>query len=278
MPLPSNFNRWSHLRSVLLNSHNKLVREEFADVGGENWSPEITSSRGSLRVACTVQATDSVNIAMTKMQLFYDTLGYGRRSDPIYGLPAGLYQEMVRYFPQVFLYFKEDKASALSHPTSPRGEGKLSVRLLNLTTEEITQSTVNLVASRVRSNFAGGSGYVWQKGKRNFVYYDTSKGVQFKILNRLTTHAQDIARNLLTVIGETYDAKWGQTNLPSNQSTRYPENPGQFSAFGKTYRKIKRRPEVDVRFQYAVLHCHGIPQPIALVDRVGTLKNPIYRE
>lgn len=278
MPLPSNFNRWSHLRSVLLNSHNKLVREEFADVGGDNWSPEITTSRGSLRVACTVQATDSVNIAMTKMQLFYDTLGYGKSSDVIYGLPAGLYQEMVRYYPQVFLYFKEDKASAMSHPTTPRGEGKLSVRLLGVTTEEITQATVNLVASRVRAQFSGGSGFVWQKGRRNFVYYDKDKGLQFKILNRVTTHGQEVAQSLLAVIGESYNNKWATPAIPQNQTARYPKNPGSFSAFGKIYRKIQHRPEVDVRFQYAVLHLHGIPRPIALVDRVGKLKNPIHRD
>lgn len=278
MPLPANFNRWSHLRSVLISSHNRLVRAEFADVGADDWSPDISTSRGSLRVACTIQATDSVNVAMTKMQLFYDTLGYGQADQPVYGLPAGLYQEMVRYSPQVFVYFKEDKALALANPSRNRGEGKLSIRLAGITSETITQSTVNLVASRVRAEFSAGSGFVWQKGKLLFAYIDKNNGLQFQILNRVSTHAQDICRRLCRIAGEEYLAKWGYINRPQDQASRYPSASGSFSALGKTYRNPTRRPELDVRFQYAVLHCYGIPKPIALVDRTGRLKNPVYRD
>lgn len=51
--LPNNFSEWEHLQSVLIRAQNKFVREEFKDLGGDDWIPDINTPRGSLRQACT---------------------------------------------------------------------------------------------------------------------------------------------------------------------------------------------------------------------------------
>jgi hypothetical protein len=59
-----------------MQTHNKVVRDYFSDLGGEEWEPEITTSRGSLRTACTVIDNDTSTIVLIRMLLFNHTLGY----------------------------------------------------------------------------------------------------------------------------------------------------------------------------------------------------------
>jgi hypothetical protein len=49
----------------------------------------------------------------------------------------------------------------------------------------------------------------------------------------------------------------------------FPTIPGQDFIYGKTRRRPRRRPIADVRFQCALLHVHGLPNPIVLYDRSG---------
>lgn len=276
MPLPSNFNRWSHLRSVYLTTHNRRVRAEFADTGDDNWSPDITTTRGSLRVACTIQATDSATIADMRCRLFYDVLEHGASSlGAFYGIPTALYNESVRIQPQVWMYFREDKASHMESGRRTRAEGEQSFRLPGLKPEDLTMATAQMLATRIATEYAAGGGFVWNKGKDCYYYFDEESRLRFKILNRTASHAEEIARKHCRVIGHTFQEKYG--SISPGSIDRYPENPPNKTILGKSRSGVIRRPIASVRFQYAVLHVDGIATPIVLCDRVGRHKDPLVR-
>ena len=52
------------------------MREYFSDLGGESWEPEITSNRGALRVACTMNDADTATMMLMRLYLFYDVISY----------------------------------------------------------------------------------------------------------------------------------------------------------------------------------------------------------
>ena len=111
MSLPPNFAHWEHLQDMLRRDHNKIIAHYFRDLG-ENWVPEISTNRGALRMACTLDDRDTAIQTLLRLYFFYDVLGYGKRDLGIfYGVPSEQFQEAVEGRPQVFFYFSQDEAA-----------------------------------------------------------------------------------------------------------------------------------------------------------------------
>jgi hypothetical protein len=66
MPLPDNFSAAEHLQDVILLTQNKIVRTEFNDVGDDNWVKDISTPRASLRLACTHEEDDSIDMTILR--------------------------------------------------------------------------------------------------------------------------------------------------------------------------------------------------------------------
>ena len=128
MALPDNFSPFEHLQDMIRLGHNRIVREYFSDRGNESWEPEITTTRGSLRVAATMNDTDTATMMLLRLYLFYDVIGFGRRGlATFYGsrfdtAPA------VAGTPQLFLVFSQDEAA--SPPEESPIQHEKSVRLM----------------------------------------------------------------------------------------------------------------------------------------------------
>lgn len=266
MPLPEDFSPWEHLQSTVMRVHNEFVNEEFRDLGDDD---DINVPRGSLRVACRMRDDDSADMTLIRMWLL---MGYLRRArdfhPPMYVQPIDEYQAKVAFQPQVVLQFEQDYNSV------PDGKfpvpARVSFRLHNETPDTLNMADVTNLARAIKRDFGGNGGYRWSRGKKKFVYLDKSRGYDFRLL---VTGEQEAREVISKVMGlRNHIPEWSVlSEITTGKS--FPENPGTKVILGKPRQKPRVRPNATVRFQYALLHVHGIPRPIPLFDRSG-----VYRE
>lgn len=274
MPLPVEFSPAEHLQDLSRRTINQEVREWFSELGDENWDPDITTPRGSLRVACTHQENDTIHITLLRTLLFY--MVCKKAADlqtPVYGIPVGTYQELRKFKPQILLYFLEDPADVDEDFAPVTGE--ISFRIMSETEESLSMSEVNSLANRIRTNFAAGSGFKWRKGKVQASYTDPARGYGLRLFCRDETEARQVIDKVLNC--QNHSPDWKYLNISKNEEpvNAYPTLPDRKMLLGKTRRLPRKRPIADVRFQYALLHLWGMPNPVVLVDRSGRFSNPI---
>lgn len=268
MALPANYNGWEHLQSVLMQVQNRIVRTEFSDSTDDD---NITTPRGSLKVACMLRDDDSAIETLIKLFLFYFILR--KASDfqgAIYGIPSISFQEQFTFAPQIRLYFLED-ARDVEQGFSPV-EGDITFRLTRETPETITPSEARNLATRVRTAFTSAGGFVWKKGRVKVTYLDKKKGYDFRLFVISEAEGKRIIEQVLDIQGHT--PEWDFLTIHESRAT-FPIVPGNHTVYGKTRRKMRRRPRADVRFRWAELHIHGLPNPVVLVDRTGTRRDAL---
>jgi hypothetical protein len=266
MPLPQDFSPFEHLQSTMMRVHNELVNEEFRDLGDDD---DINVPRGSLRVACRMRDDDSADMCLIRMWLL---MGYLRRArdfhPPQYFQPADEYQARVAFQPQVVLYFEQDYASI------PEGkypvESRISFRLHNETPDSLNMNEVTNLGRTIKREFGSNGGYRFSRGKKKFVYLEKARGYDFRLTVTGEQEAREVISKVMGLRNHTPD--WSDLSEITT-GKNFPENPGTKLILGKPRQKPRVRPAATVRFQYALLHVHGIPRAIPLYDRSGA-----YRE
>ncbi|KAM3112873.1 hypothetical protein [Phormidesmis sp. 146-33] len=272
MPLPENFSSWEHFQQTLMQVQNRIVREEFNDLGSD-WDDDITTSRGSLRVASTLRDADSALETLNKLMFFYFVLRKGADlQGSIYGMPSIAFQEQFTFAPQIRLYFLED-ARDVEQGFSPV-EGDITFRLTRESPETITPSEARNLASRVRSAFTAAGGFVWKKGRVKVTYLDKKRGYDFRLLVTSEAEGKRIIEQVLDI--QSHAPDWDFLTVHESRAT-FPIVPGNHTVYGKSRRKMRRRPRADVRFRWAELHIHGLPNPVVLVDRTGTKRDALVK-
>ncbi|PZV07827.1 MAG: hypothetical protein DCF32_06245 [Leptolyngbya sp.] len=266
MALPDNFSEAEHLQDLFRRYANRQVREFFSDLGGEDWEPDIGTTRGSLRHGATHKDDDSLPMTLLRWELF----NYVRRLKfdvPMMGIPLMSNDVERKYKPQIFLNFIEDlgDVDAGYAPVT----GLVSFRLMDHTSETITPTIAQTYANRIKTNFSVGSGYVWRKGRTMVTYSDWKKGYQLQILCRSESNGRDLIDRVLDIQNDTIDTSKLVIKENQNESAAYPIIPPNDRIYGETRRTPRKRPLADVRFQYAVLHVHGLSNGIPLVDRTS---------
>jgi len=264
MALPPQFSEQEHLQDTIRRWMNREIRDYFSELGGDEWDEDITSPRASLRVACNHKDTDSLLMTSLRWDLF-ERVRLQRIQVPITGIPAGDAIDRREYKPQIFLYFQEDLADVDADYSPVSGE--ISFRLMQYNYDQITPAIAQTFATRINSNFALGSGYVWRKGKVTVSYTDKSKGYQLCLYCRTEAEGIQLVNQVLDINNDAYDA--AKCNVKENKSAAaaFPIIPPNDYIYGDTRRLPRRRPVADVRFQYALLHVWGLRHPIPLVDR-----------
>lgn len=183
--------------------------------------------------------------------------------------------------PQIRLSFLEDtdfKATG-TRSTKPHGrrraKGAISFRLMDETTQSISESNALTYANKIKQLFMSDGGFVWSKGKTMYSYTDWDKGYQFQLLCRSESEAKRIVQQALKIQGHIPD--WINMNTIQNdqEALKYPVSPGTQTIMGKTVPIEHARPVVDVRFQYAVMSVAGLARPVALCDRSHKLVAPL---
>lgn len=271
MALPEGFNPVEFLQDTVMKVQNRIVRDEFNDVGDDDWEADITTSRGALRVACTHQDSDSIDVTLTRLWLFYGCLR--KASDfhpPIYGIPIDSYQQQVTFLPQIKLHFLENLRDV--EPGFEAVEGEISFRLMHETPETMTPAKAQTLANKIRSLFAGSSGFIWKKGRVKVVYLDKEKGYDFRLLVTSETEGRRIVEQVLDI--QNHSPDWQNLSIAESRAN-FPIIPPNHLVYGKQRRKPRRRPRADVHFKFAELHLHGLPNPIILVDRTGIYRHAL---
>lgn len=267
------FNPWEHLQDCLKLVHNKIVREEFSDTTEDDG---IATARSSLKKACMIDDNDTASMVIIRLMFFYFDLRKAQDlQTPIYGLPDISDRVPVAGKPRVVLFFQEDYQDIEKGYRPITGE--IGIRLVDETPQSLTEAKLNSLASRIKSEFATGNGYVWRKGKDMYTYLDKSKGIQMRFLSRSETEAKELINKLLDIA--TVVPNWNNLTKSeaANPSARYPIVPGSEFILGKSRKKKRQRPIADVRFQYATLILQGVTNPIPLVDRSGIFRNALER-
>jgi hypothetical protein len=279
MPLPDNFSPAEHLQDVILLTQNKIVRAEFSDVGDDNWTHDISTPRSSLRVACTHLENDSVDMTQIRNWLFYVILRKCQDFHPaIFGTPATSFQETTRYHPQIHLYFEEKYSDADSGYKQLRSQ--VSLRLMNETTDTLTKPEVLAIATKIKSLFAPSitaPHFHWKRGKELWSYIDQSKGYYFQLLCFNETEAKKIIEQVLDIRSHSPNWKLLNSKINAEPVTNYPTIPATKTILGKPYKQPRRRPVGTVYFTHAVLHIHGKPNPVVLVDPAKRYTESIVR-
>jgi hypothetical protein len=265
MPLPENFSPAEHLQDAILLTQNKIVRTEFNDVGDDNWAADVSTPRASLRVACTHLEGDSIDMTVLRLWLFFGILRKAKDFHPdVFGIPSTSFQETTRYHPQIHLYFEEKFSEAEAGYKPLRSQ--VSLRLMNETTDTLTKAEILVIANKIKSLFSTAVPFHWKRGKELFSYVDQQHGYYFQLLCFNNVEAKKVIEQVLDIRSHT--PNWKLLNKKTNDEpvTSYPTIPVSKTILGKSYKQPRRRPVGTVYFSHAVLHIHGKPNPVVLVD------------
>ena len=268
MALPEGFNEFEFLQDLMRKWQNRIVREDFQDLGGDDWNPDVSIPRGALRHAFTHKDDDTSTMDLMRLFLYYFV--YRKAADlqpPIYGIPKAVFDSYVTYRPQIKLYFcqRSSELEANEHPA----EGEISFRLMSETSETLTMSELKRYGQRIGNIFGRGGGYDWHKGYYKYTYFDKQRGYEFRILAYSEIVAKELIERVLEI--QEHTPQWEFFNSVTNEkpAERFPANPGTVKILNKTYKKARRRPRVHVRFRYASVSVHGLPNDITLFDLTG---------
>jgi hypothetical protein len=259
--LPENFNSFEHLQSVYRKQFNKQVLNYFKDIGDE-WEPEVNTSRGSLRVACTMTDDDNALMMELRHKLLYDVLGYGRSGLAVYYGSRDGQDVPVTGCPRIYFYFSQD-ADAV-----PKGEIRIdaeySFRLTSETQSTITPTEAKRLATEIKTLFVSArQGIVLTKGKNQYLYFHKEKGYRLRIYGNTENDAVDVIKKLLQLTNTPYDSDRLTVATPKRSNVATPET---HIVYGVTKKKKKFRPIANVRFRYAYMQIPGKKEPVFLVD------------
>jgi hypothetical protein len=270
MSLPEGFNEWEHLQDQIRIEHNKRARKWFTGVDDDS----IATPRASIKHACLIKDDDTAVMTLIRLWLFEVFVGHAQNfHPPLYTIPSLAFQDHAKHKPQISLYFKEDRDDV--DPGESPVTGEISIRLTNETESSLTNAEVTSYANKIKSLFGSANGFLWRKGKYNFSYTDTEKGYRLNILATTETEAKRVIEQILDI--QSHSPDWDNLNKNEavNASTKYPITPPKKTILGKSRKMPRRRPVATVRFQYALMHLYGLPNPIVLVDRTFKYRDPV---
>jgi len=274
MALPDKFSHSKHLINTVIEVHNKNVKEEFRDVGDDDWSPNTNTSRGSLRVAATIRPNDSMIMVAVRLFFYYFVLRKTRDLfEPVYGMPINDYPVKRNGRPMITLYFAEDSNDIPKGKSQLRSE--LSFRLMDETNKSLTDAKLRTLALEIKNIFGKNDGYRYKKGKDMATYNDWDSGYAFKLLITNRTDAKELVQKILAI--QDHTPNWTNFNYKENESPTetYPNNPGTITILGERYTQRQLRRVAYVRFKYALIDIAEIPKPMCLFDRTLTFWNPV---
>jgi hypothetical protein len=274
MALPNDFSSWEHFQNVWRRIHNRNVAQYFRDVGPEDWDPDINTSRGSLRVASTIDDNDTAMQAIARWLFFHgDVRGWDAFTEPIYGVPVGYYHQTRKFRPQIGLFFREDARDVEEGYTALRSQ--ICFRLINESSESITRAELERLGNRIKTEFGAANGYRWHRGKTLLSYYEPDKGYKFRIYSFTEGDGRQLIDKVLSIQGHNPDWKYLTINENAEPTQAFPTVPPTMNIIGKRLRAPRTRPSGYVRFQYAVCSIWGATKPVPLFDRSYRFLDPL---
>lgn len=256
-------NPFEHLQDTIRRLHNKEVSQYFKSTPIDS----IATPKASLRTASTINDTDTVDMTVLRLFLFWVMVRKLRDStDLVYGIPIEDYAQTFKFRPQIFLAFAEPPEDV--DPEYYACTGQITFRLMDETSTSLSQGKLKTFATKIKSEFATPR-YTWRKGKDCYSYRDLEKGYQLKLFCRSESDAKDLISSVLDIQTHTPDWDLLRLNKATEESGAFPTNPGSQSILGKSKKKPRKRPIADVKFVAATAQIWGFGKPIYLVDTTG---------
>lgn len=275
MPLPENFNDFENLQSTFILVFRDDVRDEFSDLGDDNWEPDINVPRGRLRVACTPKDNDTAEMLNMRSNLFY--FGLRKAQDlqaPIMGMPLWDVMASRKFSPQIQLYFSQDRGEMVATQEAPVA-GQITFRLINQSSTTLSKTELTTYANRIKTQFNSASEGIWYRGRNMATYTDIENGYALKILTDTKDHAKDLIEKCLAIQTITYNSDLLNYTTADNAAGRYPAAPPNKTILGVSRKQPVRRRICQVRFRYATAWIHGLNNKIALYDKSGRYIAPL---
>ncbi|BAY74177.1 hypothetical protein NIES25_51690 [Nostoc linckia NIES-25] len=269
--LPDNFDPFEHLQKIYIPQHNALVKRYFSDLG-DDWKPNIASSRSALRVACTMTDNDNQLMMNLRHHLLFDLLGYARKNLAIFygsSLDTAL---PVSGHPQLFLYFSQDSQAVPVN--GKRLDHEKSCRLTSYASKAgqampaITKANLLEIARELKTQFVeGNKGIVYTAGKVAVSYTDPVNGFPRggRWLVNSKPEAISLYQKLCNAIDRPFDINKINVVTPEKDSTTQSSTLTD-TVLGKQYKQAVYRPVVNLRFRYAYVSFGGSVSPIFLID------------
>lgn len=263
MPEPDNFSPTEQFQDVNKRIWNRLVREYFRDINLPENNLDLTTPRQALLKACLHKDEDSLLLTIGRMQLFLFGTTFLRDQYPI--VAGELLSEIdakIVYRPRITLYFREDAEDA--EPGYSPVEMQTSWRLINETSQTLTESELRRIGTQIKAKFGAGRGYVFRKGRKIVKYLQKEQGYNFLLRARDAQEGKDLIREVLSINGHSLDNQRLVVSEVDNEGDAFPYNPGFQIILGKRKQKPRRRPLVNVRFRYAYATLYGYNKPVYL--------------
>jgi len=197
MTIPDGFSPTEHFQDLIRRVYNREVREWFADFSDDD---AIESPRGTLKRACLHLDDDPITLTVGRMHLF-DMQVRRIAESPIVSAPYTSFSQAKTFMPQIVLYFKEDAAAVETGFQAV--DGVIRVRVRGETSDTISMAKAQSLATSIRSNFATGGGFVWQKGRTMLTYTDKMKQYKLQILCRSETSGRAVVSRVLDIQGDS---------------------------------------------------------------------------
>ena len=251
--------------------HNKSVNSYFKNQP----DLDISTPKARLKHTCLIKDEDTAAMTQLRMWLFEITVGRAQAIQaPIYGIPVTESQRDIRFRPQIKLFFKEDLDRTIHDGTVPLSEGEITFRLLDKSSDTISRKDAEEYAKRIRDTFTKPV-LTWSKGWFNCTYLDSLNGYDLRLLVKSKTEGERMIKEIVKIQKHVFDPDKFQF---IDHDRTYPINPGTHRVYGRTVKKYRQRPRVDVKFKYAQLLIHGQQNAINLVAHAGTrFKSVIHK-
>lgn len=273
MTLPDDFAPLEHVQDVMKKIQNAIVREEFSDVGGDDWEPNINTSRNSLRTACMHREDDPAILTNLRNQLYYIVLRKAQDLQiPYYGMPIHTYKESVEFKPQVQLYFSESYEDSLENDRK-QINSEVTFRLMNETEDTLNAYEMERLARKIKAIFATPI-YKIRRGKTKTTYRDEDKGYRLSICVWDGVEGRRLFDKVLQIQDHSLELE----NFSDIERGRNPPKTNKKKkVLGQTVKEIERRPIATLRFRYAALKVCSLDQDQILVDASGRHKDALLR-
>ncbi|MDJ0795805.1 MAG: hypothetical protein QNJ51_03035 [Calothrix sp. MO_167.B12] len=254
---------------------NKKIKEHFSDIGlAENELYNSASGRLAARNICLHKDNDPIGLTVARMIAFYLIMN---EKDEVNYEPEIKGSSRLRAYKPIITLFFIQKATDVE-PGYKRVEGKISFRLMNESTESLTNTKLIQYARKIKNIFTKGEGYRWRKGRTMFTYADWEKGYQLQLLCRDESTAKDLIAKILDIQSDSPDWKHLYTNQNNRPDEAYPKIPKKVKILGKQVRQGRHRPVSDVYFREASIKIEGLQNKIVLYNRLNNQPKAVLRD
>jgi hypothetical protein len=250
---------WTFQRLLLRKNYNPIVLEYFGDLSPAD--EDFNSGRKALKEGCLIRPKDGQQMALHKMQFFYNVVLEAHDKPAIYGMPITFFKENFTTLPQIQCFWKERDDIAKANNRRPiyaqcslRYNGDIS-----------SKSDITSLGNKIKSIF-GTPQHHFTKGRIKFSYWDASEGIYLRCFASTESDAEKVFKAMIDIkTGVTYQSK----HLVSGEKPHFDWTPSDTETIaGQSVKSPKEQLSGEVYFTHAELKHRKLKEDIVIYAAV----------